>query len=101
MIRRPPRSTQGRSSAASDVYKRQSIYKTDLGSMAGELGIPGRIIDKEPGAGLWAGQTDEGEMGITYAVLDEILKAIETHQETEAESELVKKVKGMAVSYTH
>ncbi|MCJ7744824.1 MAG: NAD+ synthase [Actinobacteria bacterium] len=84
-----------------DILPLASTYKTDLGSMAGELGIPARIIDKVPSAGLWAGQTDEREMGITYAVLDDILKAIETHQETEAESELVKKVKGMVDSSAH
>jgi NAD+ synthase len=37
------------------------------------LGIPQPIIDKAPTADLWDGQTDEGELGITYPVLDEIL----------------------------
>jgi HD-GYP domain-containing protein (c-di-GMP phosphodiesterase class II) len=31
----------------------------------GKLGVPDRIIDKAPSAGLWLGQTDEGEMGFT------------------------------------
>lgn len=37
------------------------------------LGAPQVIIDKAPSAGLYEGQTDEGEMGITYAVIDKYL----------------------------
>jgi NAD+ synthase len=35
--------------------------------------MPSRIIDKPPSAGLWADQTDEGEMGLTYDELDAYL----------------------------
>ena len=41
------------------------------------MGIPVRIIEKTPSAGLWPGQTDEGEMGISYEELDRILLGIE------------------------
>jgi len=37
------------------------------------LGAPGRIISKAPSAGLYDGQTDEGEMGVTYGSIDEFL----------------------------
>ena len=37
------------------------------------LGVPDEIIDKAPSAGLWDGQTDEGELGITYAAIDKYL----------------------------
>ena len=40
---------------------------------AGELGVPEAIIDKAPSAGLWLGQTDEAEMGFTYAELERYL----------------------------
>ena len=48
MIRRPPRSTQSRSSAASDVYKRQTIlgrgdYMESLRHLARELKVDGRV----------------------------------------------------------
>lgn len=46
------------------------LVKTEVRALAAELGIPERVITKPPSAGLWAGQTDEGEMGITYAELD-------------------------------
>ena len=41
--------------------------------MAAHLGVPERIIRKAPTAGFWAGQTDEGEMGLTYDELDRYL----------------------------
>ena len=37
------------------------------------LGVPAPIIDKAPSADLWAGQTDEGELGFTYEQADQIL----------------------------
>ncbi|MDD4315814.1 MAG: NAD(+) synthase [Clostridia bacterium] len=37
------------------------------------LGAPAEIIDKAPSAGLYEGQTDEGEMGITYNEIDDYL----------------------------
>lgn len=53
------------------------LYKTEVFQLAAYLGVPREIIEKKPSAALWPGQTDEGEMGITYAELDEILKLIE------------------------
>lgn len=37
------------------------------------LGAPAQIRNKAPSAGLFEGQTDEGEMGITYHAIDEYL----------------------------
>lgn len=53
------------------------LYKTEVFELAKFLGVPERIIKKVPSAGLWIGQTDEGELGITYERLDTILKALE------------------------
>nr|MDA3814601.1 NAD+ synthase [Candidatus Cloacimonadota bacterium] len=49
------------------------LYKSEIYKMAKILGLPQSVITKKPTADLWAGQTDEDEMGITYAELDEIL----------------------------
>ena len=49
------------------------LYKTQLRQMARELQVPQVIIDKAPTADLWAGQTDEGELGFTYAEVDKLL----------------------------
>jgi len=54
-----------------DIEPIMHIFKTDLYNIAKELKeIPQEIIDKAPTAGLWDGQTDENEMGVTYAELD-------------------------------
>ncbi len=52
------------------------LYKTQLRSVAAELGVPREILDKPPSADLWPGQTDEGELGRTYDSLDRALFAL-------------------------
>jgi NAD+ synthase len=49
------------------------LYKTQVRQLAVHLRLPIAIHKKAPTAGLWPGQTDEGEIGLTYAELDEIL----------------------------
>jgi NAD+ synthase len=58
---------------ASDYAPLINLYKTEVWEVAKLLGVPGRIIEKKPSAGLWEGQTDEDELGISYRLLDEIL----------------------------
>lgn len=53
------------------------LYKTEVRELAKVLKVPGSILDKVPSAGFWEGQTDEGEMGLTYQELDQILVGIE------------------------
>ncbi|MEM2619150.1 MAG: NAD+ synthase, partial [Candidatus Hadarchaeales archaeon] len=57
---------------ASDLLPLGSLYKTQVRELAKELGLPERIIQKVPSAGFWPGQTDEGELGISYEKLDGI-----------------------------
>jgi len=49
------------------------LYKTQVRQLARDMGVPQVIIDKAPTADLWAGQTDEGELGFTYAEVDKLL----------------------------
>ncbi len=49
------------------------LYKTQVRQLARGLGVPQPIIDKPPSADLWLGQTDEAEMGLTYAEVDQLL----------------------------
>jgi NAD+ synthase len=49
------------------------LYKTQARQLSRALGVPEQIIDKPPSADLWAGQTDEGELGFTYAEVDQLL----------------------------
>ena len=49
------------------------MLKSEVRAAARALGVPDPIIDKAPSAGLWLGQTDEAEMGFTYAELEDYL----------------------------
>jgi len=60
---------------ASDIRPLASIYKTELVELAKWLKMPSKIVKKKPTAGLWKGQTDEKELGLSYAKIDAILKA--------------------------
>jgi len=49
------------------------LYKTEVWKLAEMVGVPQQIVEKTPTADLWEGQTDEGELGLTYQHADEIL----------------------------
>ncbi|MEW5702879.1 MAG: NAD+ synthase [Candidatus Zixiibacteriota bacterium] len=49
------------------------LYKTQVRQLADFLGVPERIIAKPPSADLWPGQTDEGELGLSYDEADHLL----------------------------
>ena len=52
------------------------LYKTEVRMLAKYLNIPKIIITKHPSAGLWDGQTDEGELGWKYKHIDDLLHLI-------------------------
>ncbi len=58
---------------ASAIAPLGSLYKTQVYTLANHLGIPQTIIKKPPSAGLWEGQLDEDELGITYKEADCLL----------------------------
>jgi NAD+ synthase len=84
-----------------DLLPVGGIYKSDLAELADELGVPPRILSKVPCAGLWEGQTDEGEMGISYEVLDHALKALERGESNQLEPGVAEKVGGMVRTSAH
>ena len=49
------------------------LYKTQVRQLSRAMNIPAPIVDKPPSADLWAGQTDEGELGFTYEDVDKLL----------------------------
>jgi NAD+ synthase len=53
-----------------DILPIGNLVKRQVVELAKYLGIPKEIIEKPPSAGLWQGQTDESEMGLTYKELD-------------------------------
>jgi NAD+ synthase len=58
---------------ASAVNPLGDLYKTQVRQMARAVSVPEAIVQKAPSADLWAGQTDEGELGFTYAEVDKLL----------------------------
>ncbi|OGG14490.1 hypothetical protein A2773_05420 [Candidatus Gottesmanbacteria bacterium RIFCSPHIGHO2_01_FULL_39_10] len=58
---------------ASDIEPIRHLYKTQVKQLAMYLNTPQEIIDAVPSAGLWPGQTDEGEFGFSYKDADQIL----------------------------
>jgi NAD+ synthase len=49
------------------------LYKTQLRQLAQAMQLPRQVLEKAPSADLWVGQTDEGEMGLTYEEVDKLL----------------------------
>jgi NAD+ synthase len=62
------------------------LYKTQVRELAAYLGVPDRIRKKTPSAGLWPGQTDEGDLGLSYNELDAILYALVDERRSPAEA---------------
>jgi len=58
---------------ASAINPIGDLYKTQVWQLARALGIPQQIVEKIPTADLWVGQSDEEELGSTYARLDALL----------------------------
>ncbi len=59
--------------SASALNPLGDLYKTQVRQLSRAIGVPAPIIDKPPSADLWPGQTDEGEMGLTYEQVDPLL----------------------------
>ncbi len=58
---------------ASAINPIGDLYKTQLRRLASHLEVPERILAKQPTADLWVGQTDEGELGFSYADADRLM----------------------------
>lgn len=84
-----------------DILPIGGLLKSDVRRLASEVGIPERIINKPPTAGLWPGQTDEGELGISYDDLDTVLWALEEGKNETMPKGKVERVKEMIVRSSH
>jgi NAD+ synthase len=77
------------------------LYKHEVRAVAAAIGVPQSVIDRPPSAGLWQGQTDEGEIGLTYDQLDEVLTAIERGDTSGIDPEVLAKVQRMHDTTEH
>ncbi len=91
-----------------DLQPIGDLYKTQVRELARFLKLPKRLIEKPPSAGLWPGQTDEGEMGVSYEDLDAVLQEFELNRSpaeaarrTGLPLALVRKVDGMVRRSEH
>jgi NAD+ synthase len=84
-----------------DILPLGGLFKTEVRKLAKWLEIPKEIIERSPSAGLWHGQTDESELGITYNELDRIVNALEKKQVNEIERKELLKVKKMINDSRH
>ena len=62
---------------ASDFLPMGDLYKSQVYTLARDLQVPPKILDRVPTAELWEGQSDEEELGISYDNLDKILLGLE------------------------
>jgi NAD+ synthase len=85
---------------AADFQPILHLLKTEVVEVAKELGIPETIIKKTPSAGLWPGQSDEGEIGMSYAEIDTAIRALET-QEWKPENTREEKVLALVKKSEH
>jgi len=85
---------------AADIQPIVHLYKTEVYTIADELGIPEAIMKKTPSAGLWEGQRDEEEIGLSYGELDASLRQLEL-QGWEARTPVEKKVLDLVKKSEH
>jgi NAD+ synthase len=78
-----------------DLLPLGNLVKEQVKELAQYLKVPQVVIDKPPTAGLWPGQTDEGEMGFTYEVLDNYILT------GKAPAELKTRIDGMNAGSAH
>lgn len=84
-----------------DILPLGGLYKSQVRELARELGVPDKVIARPPSAGLWAGQTDEEEMGLTYEALDGALQAIEAGDTSAIEPQTLERVQGLIAGSEH
>ncbi|HUR25670.1 MAG TPA: NAD+ synthase [Candidatus Thermoplasmatota archaeon] len=91
-----------------DLQPIGDLYKTQVRELGKHLGVPKPILSKPPSAGLYPGQTDEADMGLTYEQLDAILRGMELNhplptivRKTGLDASLVRKVDRMVRSTEH
>lgn len=84
-----------------DILPLGGLLKTEVRELAKEIGVPDEIITRPPAAGLWHGQTDEGEIGISYEELDKAIKALEKKKTEGIDKKTLQKVKRMITNSEH
>lgn len=77
--------------SASDLMPLADIYKTEIWKLAEHLGVPMKIIEKAPSAGLEQDQTDEKDLGISYRDLDAFFQGEEVDPKAQRVAERLRR----------
>jgi NAD+ synthase len=80
-----------------DLLPLGDLVKAEVRALAEQLELPEEVIKKKPSAGLWTGQTDEGEIGLSYDILDKLV----TGKKVRAAKAKKAKVKKMMAASEH
>jgi NAD+ synthase len=84
-----------------DLLPLGELDKTAVWRLARQLGVPAEIVARAPSAGLWEDQTDEKEIGLSYADLDSALRAMATGRGDEIESSTRERIARLMASSAH
>lgn len=84
-----------------DLFPIIDLYKHEVREVARELGVPRSVIDRTPSAGLWEGQTDEDEIGMSYEELDRTLVALETGDTSDVDQTNLERVRDLITISNH
>lgn len=84
-----------------DIMPLVDLHKYEVRGVAKAIGVPESVISRPPSAGLWEGQTDEHEIGLTYDQLDSTLEAIEAGDTAGIDSAVLARVQQLVSSTTH
>jgi NAD+ synthase len=84
-----------------DIEPLGDLYKRQVYELARELDVPQPILERPPTAGLWPGQTDEEEMGLSYDTLERALLALESGDDGGLDQPTLDKVRRMVRTSEH
>lgn len=65
---------------ASAINPLGDLYKTQVWALSAAIGVPTEVVDKQPSADLWSGQTDEDDLGFGYREVDALLHLMVDHR---------------------
>ncbi|MBW2652629.1 MAG: NAD(+) synthase [Deltaproteobacteria bacterium] len=84
-----------------DILPLGDLFKYQVIEIAKKLSLPEAIINKPPSAGLWPGQTDEGELKITYEQLDQAILDITSNHAKATPPDICSRVEELIKSSEH
>lgn len=85
-----------------DFEPNARFYKAEVRDIGRKLGLPEDLVMRVPTADLWEGQTDEGELGLSYDVLDAVLYAMDHGRSLDAfDPAHVARIRAMRAAATH